>query len=345
MQRSHLLRGSGLVLLILFTLSALPAEVRLADVDTHCPLFGHSFTAQALAGEDQFAAFDSDLCKRPQGTDLYTLSVWTCPFCFFSAYQSDFRAELAPEFREMELRRYPLEKPPSQMEQWEIFVGVKYHNAETFYLKAGKDAWFLSDLALRATYAFRVSTVEETEEFAALREHWLEVAWKGETRYSVEEVNLALAARIRQELKGKVAMEQVPVLRYLLADALRRAGEHREAIGIFEELQESTALPAVLARGARMQFQLCRKEGEFQQKALAYLRQAEEEGIVPEENRALAVYLQAELSRRQGDFKAARALYHRAAELPASQDWLAALIEKQEGRLDPGKKKSRRKGS
>ena len=344
MHRSHLLRGCGLVLLLLFTLSALPAKVRLADVDTRCPLFGHSFTAQALAGEDQFAAFDSDLCERPQGTDLYTLSVWTCPFCFFSAYQSDFRAELAPEFREMELRRYPLEKSPSEMEQWDIFVGVKYHNAETFYLKAGKDAWFLSDLALRATYAFRVSTVEETPEFAALRERWLGEAWKKETRYSVEEVNLALAGRIRSELKGKVAKEQVPMMRYLLADALRRAGEHREAMGIFEDLKESTALPALLAGGARMQFQLCRKEGEFQEKALRYLRQAEEEKVVPEENRALAVYLQAEISRRLGDPKAARALFRRAAELPASQEWLAALIEKQEGRLDSGKK-SRRKGS
>jgi hypothetical protein len=345
MHRSLLFRGSGLALLLLLTLSAPGAQVRLADVDTRCPLFGHAFTAQALAGQDQFAAFDSDLCERPQGIDLYTLAVWTCPFCFFSAYQADFRAELDPSFREMELRRYPLEKPPSEMEQWDIFVGVKYHNAETFYRKTGKDAWFLADLALRGTYAFRVSTVEETEEFRALRESWIDKAWKQETRYSVEEVNLALAGRVRKELKGKVAKEKVPMMRYLLADALRRAGEHREAMGIFEELQGSKALPPVLAGAAVMQYQLCRKEREFQEKALAYLRQAEEQGVVPKENRAVAVYLQAEICRRLGEPGKARALYRRAAELPAGQEWLAALIEKQEARLDGDKKKARRKGS
>lgn len=337
------LRLAILLALLLPGLS-LQAGSRLAEVDTRCPLFGHPFTAQALAGGGDFAAFDSDLCKRPLDHSLYLLAVWTCPYCFFSAYQSEYLQPLPADFREMELRSYRLGKDPAEIEQREIFVGIKYHNAETFYRKQGRDAWFLYDLLLRGTYSCRITIVEGTPEFRALREQWIQQAWPHKTRFSVEEVNLAVAARVAHELEeGNIAKGSVDTMRYLRADALRRAGEHLAAAALFEDLLKGAALEPELIRGARNQLALCIKEGEFQQKALGYLLQAQEEGLVPAENATLSVYLQGELMRRLGRPGEARKFYQQAAKLPVQQAFLAALIEKQLGRLDAAPA-SKRKG-
>ena len=348
----RLARGLCLALLLALFLPvlSLQARSRLADVDTRCPLFGHPFTAQAVASGDDFAAFDSDLCRRPLDHSLYILAVWTCPYCFFSAYQTDYLKPLPAEFREMELRRYTLDTVPAEIEQREIFVGVKYHNAETFYRKQGRDAWFLYDLMLRGTYSCRITVVQGTAEFQSLREQWIKQSWPHKTRFSVEEVNLAVAARVAQELdEGNLAGDSVDTMRYLRADALRRAGEHREAASIFEDLLKGSALGSELLRDARSQLALCIKEGDFQQKAFEYLQQAQEEGLVPAENATLSVYLQGELMRRLGHPGEARKFYRRAAELPVQQEFLAALIEKQLGRVDAApalksKDKKKRKG-
>jgi tetratricopeptide (TPR) repeat protein len=332
----RLARGLCLVVLLSLFLPGLVLQARskLADVDTRCPLFGHPFTAQALAGGDDFAAFDSDLCKRPPDHSLYVLAVWTCPYCFFSAYQSEYLEPLPAQFREMELRRYPLGKPPADIEQREIFVGIKFHNAETFYRQQGRDAWFLYDLMLRGTYACRITVLEGSPEFQILREQWIQQSWPRKTRFSVEDVNLAVAARVAEELaEGKPAKDSVASLRYLRADALRRAGEHLEAAAIFEDLLEEASLGPDLLRAARSQLALCIKEGDFQQKALDFLQQAQEEGLVPAENATLSVYMQGELMRRLGHPREARKLYQQAAKLPVQQEFLAALIEKQLGRL------------
>ncbi len=336
-------------LVLLLPVFSLQAGSRLADVDTRCPLFGHPFTAQAVASGSDFAAFDSDLCKRPLDHSLYILAVWTCPYCFFSAYQSDYLAPLPAGFREMELRTYRLGTASAEIEQREIFVGIKYHNAETFYRKQGRDAWFLYDLLLRGTYSCRITIVEGTPEFRTLREEWIQRAWPHETRFSVEDVNLAVAAGVAQELEeGKVASDHVDTLRYLQADSLRRAGEHLEASVLFEELLKEATLEPRLLRAARNQLALCLKEGEFQLKALDYLNQAQEEGLVPAENATLSVYLQGELTRRLGGFDEARELYRQAAKLPVQQEFLPALIEKQLARLDAApaskRKNSKKKG-
>jgi tetratricopeptide (TPR) repeat protein len=339
MHRTRLPRALGVALSLALMLPMVPRTApRIAEFDVRCPLFGHKFTAQAtVAAEEEgeeFAAFDSDLCKRPVGPSGYRLAVWTCPYCFFSAYQPEFLSPLDARFRSMELRSYRLENP-AEVEQWDIFIGIKFHNAEIFYREAGKDAWFLADLMRRGTYACRVSTVREPSGFESLREELVSEAWPRETRFGVEDVNLALAAHVRQLLaSGELAPEQVPLHRYILADALRQAGDHGETVAILDEILEARSLPESFLKNARTKLLLSIKENDFQGKALAYLKEAHDEGIVPREERAVAVYMLGELSRRQGAPGDALRYYEAAAELVTDQEWLSNLIVRQTARLE-----------
>jgi len=305
---------------------------RLADVEVVCPLFGHHFTAQTAIADSAEAALDSDLCKRPPGGSPYLLSVWTCPYCFFSAYQADFRGSLDPRFRDLELIHYPLD--PKQVEQVDIFPATKYLNAEAFYRLAGKDARFLADLTLRGSYACRVAEVEEPPELPELRKSLRDGILHGERRISVEEVYLDLTADLRKRLEGgEIAADRQRIYRYLLADALRQAGERIEARALFDALAVDDKLPDAYRKAARRKAFLCEREGAFQEKALAYLQEAESAGSLPDDERAIAVYLQGELARRLGRLDAARIQYARAATQPMAPGWLAAIIEKQQGRL------------
>ena len=316
----------------LLSLLALGALARIADFDVVCPLFGHQFTAQTMVSDDDFSAFDSDFCKWSRGQNPYLFAVWTCPYCFFSAYQADFRGSVDARFRDMKLRRYPVEA--DSIQQHEIFVSTKYLNAETYYLEAGRDARFLADLALRGSYACRVLQMEETPEFESLRDKIVDDVLAGKKRISVERVNLDVVARVREMLDGgQVEGRQLQVYRYLLADALRRAGESIEAREILEEIQEEGSLPAAYLETAKQKAFLCMKEGEFQEKTLAYLKEAREEGLIPQAERARTTYLRAELSRRLGRLEEARQLFQEAAAIPTEEEWLGSMIENQLRRI------------
>ena len=305
---------------------------RLADVSVVCPLFGHHFTAQTAVSDSTVVAFDSDLCRRPPGGSPYLLSVWTCPYCFFSAYQGDFRGSLEPKYRDLELIHYPLD--PKQVEQADIFPATKYLNAEAFYRLAGKDARFLADLTLRGSYACRVAEVEEPPELPDLRTKLRDAILHGERRISVEQVHLELAADLRKRLDaGEVPADRQRIYRYLLADALRQAGERIEARALFDTLAADDKLPDAYRTAARRKAFLCEREGAFQEKALAYLQESESARLLPEDERAVAVYLQGELARRLGRVDAARTQYARAATQPLVPEWLAPIIERQQGRL------------
>jgi hypothetical protein len=316
----------------LATLLAAAGGPQLADIDVVCPLFGHHFTAQTAVSDSTVVAFDSDLCRRPPGESPYLLSVWTCPYCFFSAYQADFRGSLEPKYRDLELIRYPLD--PKVVEQADIFPATKYLNAEAFYKLAGKDARFLADLTLRGSYACRVAEVEEPPELAGLRATLRDAILDGKRRISVEEVHLELAADIRRRLgAGEVPADRERIYRYLLADALRQAGQRIEARSLFEALAADDKLPDAYRQAARRKGFLCEREGAFQEKALAYLEQSESAALLPDDERAVAVYLQGELARRLGRIDAARAQYARAATQPSVPEWLAPIIRQQQGRL------------
>lgn len=321
------------ILLCLLALSlAAAGKSRLADVAVVCPLFGHQFTAQTAVSDETKVALDSDLCRRPPGGSPYLFSVWTCPYCFFSAYQEDFRGSLDAKFRDLELIRYPLD--PKQVQQVDIFPATKYLNAEAFYRLAGKDARFLADLTLRGSYACRVADVVEPPELPGLRSTLLAEVLQGQRRISVEAVHLDLAAALRKRLDaGEVPADRQRIFRYLLADALRQAGERIEARALFDALAADEKLPDAYRIAARGKAFLCEREGALQEKALAYLRESESLSGLPEGERAVAVYLQAELARRLGRVEAARADYARAATQPRVPEWLATMIQKQQGRL------------
>jgi hypothetical protein len=305
---------------------------KLADVSVVCPLFGHHFTAQTAVSDATAVAFDSDLCQRPAGGSPYLLSVWTCPYCFFSAYQADFHGSLEPKYRDLELIHYPLD--PKQVEQADIFPATKYLNAEAFYRLAGKDARFLADLTLRGSYACRVAEVEEPPELPDLRTALRNGIMQGKRRLNVEEVHLDLAADLRKRLDaGEVPADRQRIYRYLLADALRQAGQRIEARTLFDALAADEKLPPAYRTAARRKAFLCEREGAFQEKTLAYLQEAETAGLLPDDERAVAVYLQGELARRLGRIDAARAQYARAATQPRVPEWLAPLIQQQQGRL------------
>jgi len=320
--------GAGLLLAV--PVVAL-AGTRLADIDAVCPLFGHRFTAQGIVREDDVAAFDADFCKRPRGgVSAYVLAVWTCPYCFFSAYQADFRGTLDPRFRDLELRSYPLDA--AKVEQVNIFVGTKYLNAETYYRVAGKDARFLADLMLRGSYACRVFQLAEPPEYEGLHDALRAEAEGGRERLSVEELNLSLVDLLRGRLADPaLAPERGAVLRYHLAEALRQSGGHREAAAVLEELLRDRGLPDAYRSQAVQRKFLCDKEREFQERALSYFREAE--GMIPPSERGLVTYLQAELERRLGRFEEARTLYERAASYPPDPAWLTGMIRKQRDRL------------
>ena len=325
-------RLAAVVVAALAFLLAAAGGPRLADVAVVCPLFGHHFTAQTAVSDTTVVAFDSDLCRRPPGGSPYLLSVWTCPYCFFSAYQADFRGSLDPKFRDLELIRYPLD--PKVVEQADIFPATKYLNAEAFYKLAGKDARFLADLTLRGSYACRVAEVEEPPEVADLRETLRNAILNGKRRISVEEVHLELAADLRRRLAaGEFQEDRERVYRYLLADSLRQAGERIEARTLFEALATDDKLPDAYRKAARRKAFLCEREGVFQEKALAYLQQSESAALLPEAERAVAVYLQGELARRLGKIDDARAQYARAATQTPVPEWLAPIIKQQQGRL------------
>jgi tetratricopeptide (TPR) repeat protein len=150
----------------------------------------------------------------------------------------------------------------------------------------------------------------------------------------VEEVHLELAADIRRRLAaGEVPADRERIYRYLLADALRQAGQRIEARSLFEALAADDKLPDAYRQAARRKGFLCEREGAFQEKALAYLEQSESAALLPDDERAVAVYLQGELARRLGRIDAARAQYARAATQPSVPEWLAPIIRQQQGRL------------
>lgn len=332
MRRSRKAAGAAAIGLALAGLLAGATGPRLADIEAVCPLFGHRFVAQSAVEDPEVAAFDSDLCRRPPGTSPYLLAVWTCPYCFFSAYQADFRGTLEPRFRDLALKTYPLD--PKNVEQVDIFPATKYLNAEAYYRLAGKDARFLADLALRGSYACRVAEVKEPPEIDPLWRALRDEVMEGKRRISVEEVHLAMAERLKQRLDaGEIAPDRERIYRYLLAAALREGGERIAAGALFAALEKDFKLADAYRTAARQKGLLCEREGMFQEKTLAYLRQAEAEGKVPDAERAVVAYLEGEMSRRLGKADDARREYDRAAALPGGPEWLPSMIRKQRDRL------------
>jgi tetratricopeptide (TPR) repeat protein len=319
------------IVLLLWPL-AVPAARRIADFDVVCPLFGHRFTAQSLVEDDAASAYDSDFCKRSRGDSPYVLAVWTCPYCFFSAYQADFRGSLEPRFRDLPLRKYPID--PEKAQQVDIFVGTKYLNAEAYYRDAGRDARFLADLVLRGSYACRVFGPPEAPEFDLLMDRLTSEVLEGKDMRSVEVVSRRLAGLAAERIAaGKVPDDQVAIYRYLEASALRQAGERLEAQRRFEELDKDRRLPASYQRNAGQQAFLCLKEGEFQQKTLDYLAAARAQGLIPAAELPRAVYMMGEMSRRLGRPEEARRFYREAAALEGAEEFLRVMIRQQEERL------------
>jgi tetratricopeptide (TPR) repeat protein len=319
---------------ILLVLSLIPLAVlgarKMADFDAVCPLFGHQFTAQSLVKDEISTTFDSDFCKRTRNESPYILAVWTCPYCFFSAYQADFRGSIDARFRDMKLRAYPVEA--EKIEQADIFVATKYFNAETYYKMAGRDPRFLADLTLRGSWACRVFDIPNPEELHSLHEEIVAGIPGAARMRSPEILNLEVERHIAQLLEsGEVPEGREDVYRYLRADALRQAGDHRTARKIFDDLIQEQRLPTIYLRAAAQKGLLCAKEAEFQEKTLEYLVAAKEE--IDEDERSETIYLMAELSRRLGRFEEARALYDQAAARNTTSESLRDIIRRQADRL------------
>lgn len=320
-------------LLLLFPLATRGGE-KIADFDVTCPLFGHQFQAQALVKDEASDILDSDFCKRVVGESPYVLAVWTCPYCFFSAYQADFHGgkSLDPSFRDMDLRSYPVD--PETIEQAQIFVAAKYHNAETYYRRDGRDARFLADLTLRGSWACRVFEVPEPGELVSFRQEVLETVPGASQIRNVELLNLELEKKVRTALEsGAVPEEQRDIYRYLRADALRQSGDHVQARALFDALVDEGKLPENYRRAAAHKAFLCAKEGEFQKKTLDYLAEAEAKGLIEDEEQAEVTYLRGELSRRLGRLDDARRFYDAAAAMEGAAASLRELIDRQRQRL------------
>jgi tetratricopeptide (TPR) repeat protein len=330
-------RGNIKLFGIFLTLLLIPTPSWNAVIDyveVVCPVSGHGFFGMKVSGVNTLKLRDGDFLLRVEGGNHYATRVWSCPYCFFSAYPEVFEQGEQIDFDPMSIEKAPLtwEAQESQNAQRLIPVAVKYRNAAAYYYSIGKHPYFMGFLNLQGSWASRLANVSLPRGAMGV---WHQVNMrmiKADEHNSEEEKLEAMAEAFRAELESAESEAEQDELTLLLASALRQSGQHRHAIPLLRDLLTRTP-PGPFATAASDELELAVSERDFQREALRYFKEAVKLKETLPEDRLQSIYLIGELSRRLGDFKQAEKWFKKSTESPMPQRWARYILDRQKNKL------------
>jgi uncharacterized protein (DUF2225 family) len=316
-------------------LGAAPAWAAVIDyVDVVCPVSGHGFFGMNVAGVNTLSHRDGDFLVRVEGGNHYATRVWTCPYCFFSAYPEVFEQGTHVDFDPSSIVQVALswEAKESKDVQSLIPIRVKYENAAAYYYSIGKPPYFMGVLNLQGSWAARLSKVSLPQDVVSMWHQFYMRSVRNNDSRSKEEVLEEMADSIEKELKTAGSKAEKDDLSLLLASTLRQSGQHRRAIPLLRDLV-SNAQSSELSSAAGDELELAKTEMHFQQEALRYFKEAVKLGETLPEDRLQSIYLIGELSRRLGDLEQAKEWFGKSAETPMPQRWAREILKRQRQKL------------
>lgn len=328
----------ALFLFSLFFSALVPGPSLCADYEVRpatCPVSGHDFFGLNIRAVNTLGNRDGDFLLRTEGGNQYATWIWTCPYCFFSARPEVFDGNTAVDSDPSSIESLDLSDDSKESESVQLRIPpeVKFRNAASYYFALGSQPYFMGVLYLHGSWAVRMEKV-------SLPPGLLGIWWNSyrrvteDTKHPSEE---ALLLAVAKDLEGALAAspddsEKVK-LRYLLASTMRQAGDHRPAKPLLEDILSDPGLKD-LAAAATREYELVTAESAFQKEALRFFKEALQFKETLPEDRLQSIYLVGELSRRLGDFDAAKSWFARAEERPMPQRWARAILERQKSRLD-----------
>ena len=328
-------RFLGFASALALLLAAAPVSGAVIDyIEVVCPVSKHGFFGMKVSGVNTLKLRDGDFLLRVEGGNHYATRVWSCPYCFFSAYPEVFTEDGQIDFDPEGVEKVDLtwEAQESPEVQIRIPAHIKYRNAAAYYYSIGKPPYFMGVLNLQGSWAARLTNTSLPPALVARWHSFYLQAIRRDDPRSEEEILAALAGDFRVELKSAESPADREGLTFLLASALRQSGQHREAIPLLEGLA-SSASSRELSSAAASELELARSESHFQDEALRYFKEAVKLKETLPEDRLQSTYLVGELSRRLGKFKQASEWFEKASKTPMPQRWARELLKKQKGKL------------
>jgi uncharacterized protein (DUF2225 family) len=315
-----------------------PGTSLCADYKVHtaiCPVSGHEFFGLNIHAVNTLKHRDGDFLLRAEGGNQYATWIWSCPYCFFSARPERFDGVADVEFDPSSIETLPLTDASRESDRVQLRIPpeVKFRNAGSYYYAVGQPPYFLGVLYLHGSWAVRMEKV-------SLPPGLLGIWWKSYMKMSGEEGHrseetllLDIARDLAAELEASGDEEQRKKLKFLLGSTLRQAGEHKKAMPLLREIMSDPDWKELTVAAAR-ELELAAAESAFQVEALRYFKEALQFKETLPEDRLQSIYLVGELSRRLGDYEAAKTWFAKAEENPMPQRWARTILKKQKQRLE-----------
>ena len=278
-------------MLILALLLSAAAEATQVSVKTlPCPLPGGQVKVYEKMAANTHGGFDSDLAAYSTEGQWRTYAISTCPNSLFTLYGADMgkpldaatQAKLAKALADERTRVSSLTEPPL----WE-----RYGIAARLYRELGRDALFVAEVYLQASYTARDSAVDVYEGLEG----------PAATR--------ALLDQGAKELTKTLPVATQKVLRFNLARVAARGGYFTERDAHLQAFIAAGPMNAKEKEAvARFQAGVA-AEARYQDLAItAFQTGLRAEGLSPDQ-KVRATYLLADLLRRRGRFAEAIPLY------------------------------------
>lgn len=322
----------------------------LARRDVTCPICRKPFVAMACPRSNARGGVDRDLFARAVGPQPEFYRIWTCPRCAFSGYAADFDAglDLPPALR-IELSEHadrrsrsgpappdadaPTEVPtttaPARLtglampegfgprsDPAELDPADRYRLAIECYQRRNQSDESLAWLHLRASWVAREEGAILPPEPRLARvfqfaERWRPVLAPGDNQADAE---LRTATFMVEAIaSGRFNRFQRPYVELAAALILRRHGENITAEAMLDRAEAAGAFEATLGQGIARMRDSIQRERDHQRRAAECFERALLAEQIGGGNRPTACYLLAELNRRLGREREARAWYDRAA--------------------------------
>jgi HEAT repeat protein len=320
-------------------LLAVPAlATTLSSEDATCPVCEKDFTAITIRSTNSFGGTDLDLCRHANGTEPRRYYVWTCPFCWFSAWGGEFEEGVGEETKKRILAELaPSTEVPEGSSQDAIPPWVKYELAATVAMWNGAKEDEVANLWLNAAWATRNDADDVWEDLE--RKHpdlYSLLDQIGEKQWERGGDGPAPYPAFRNSLRGiragRAAKEDLPEAEpdrsvHLLRAAmfLRWRGEDSEARPLLESIAEGEAVPAPIREQAMLLLASLDREVRYRKIFLEHCDKALKAGLLEGPGLVAFRYIRADTLRRLGRRKAAIDGYLAAMETGEDKPWISEL--------------------
>jgi len=184
-------------------------------IELVCPVDGETVTGWEIAAFHT-AGVDTDFCYLGASESFYQKLIFTCPKCGYTGYREDFPphltklpAKVVKKIKKKIPKLVNLEK----LEPWD-----RYAILAQIYIWRDKPNKDIGNAYVRATYTMRGLALGRNE---IKQERWLR--------------EQAIKYLIKASRRGEFPLNEVPQVKYLIADLLRRNRHFKKAISYYQD--------------------------------------------------------------------------------------------------------------